>query len=485
MACRSGRGPDDLAPPWRVTAIAGSCSPMRQPRTACRRSPPTPCGSRSPRTAASSRSPRSAAPASIPPPARRLSESKAVSFRDAIFEAVIHHAYHDPRLVIYGEENRDWDGAFAVYRGLTESLPYHRLFNAPISEGAIVGTAVGYAMEGGRPLVELDVLRLHGPGRRRDLQPALQVAGHVRRGPPDARRAPRQRGQQVRRPALAGLERHDGPHPRPQGGLPGHPLRRQGPHARRTLAGTDPVVFFESQRLYGVTEWFQQEVPADHVHRAPRRPGGQAPRHDLTILTVGSTLYRAVEAADRLQKEFGLSAELIDARSLVPFDYAPVLESVQENRPDPARLRRLRRGAAISTPWPPPSRSCAFDDLDAPVVVVGAQNWITPAAEHGGPLLPAAELAPGCHPHPAPTPARVSADDRLLARGAAAGRTRGGLRALPIAIVDCRLKTDSPNGVRTDGQCPDTDDPIAQLLKSRASRQTRPSEATSVRRNGA
>ena len=63
--------------------------------------------------------------------------------------------YVDPTLVAYGEENRDWGGAFAVYRGLTEALPYHRLFNSPISEGAIVGSAVGYALEGGRALVEL------------------------------------------------------------------------------------------------------------------------------------------------------------------------------------------------------------------------------------------------------------------------------------------------------------------------------------------
>jgi hypothetical protein len=44
---------------------------------------------------------------------------------------------HDPTVIAYGEENRDWGGAFAVYQGLTESLPYHRLFNSPISEGAI------------------------------------------------------------------------------------------------------------------------------------------------------------------------------------------------------------------------------------------------------------------------------------------------------------------------------------------------------------
>ncbi|HEX7511804.1 MAG TPA: thiamine pyrophosphate-dependent enzyme, partial [Candidatus Methylomirabilis sp.] len=58
-----------------------------------------------------------------PATGERLSESKAVSFRDAIFEAVIDRAYRDDRLIIYGEENRDWDGAFAVYRGLTECLP--------------------------------------------------------------------------------------------------------------------------------------------------------------------------------------------------------------------------------------------------------------------------------------------------------------------------------------------------------------------------
>ena len=58
-------------------------------------------------------------------------------------------------LVAYGEDNRGWGGAFAVYRGLTESLPYHRFFNTPISEAAIVASAVGYALCGGRVIAEL------------------------------------------------------------------------------------------------------------------------------------------------------------------------------------------------------------------------------------------------------------------------------------------------------------------------------------------
>ena len=80
---------------------------------------------------------------------------RAITFRDALFEAILHHFLHDPSLVAYGEECREWGGAFGVYRGLSDILPYNRLFNSPISEAAIVATAIGYAIEGGRSLVEL------------------------------------------------------------------------------------------------------------------------------------------------------------------------------------------------------------------------------------------------------------------------------------------------------------------------------------------
>ncbi|MBQ9544649.1 MAG: dehydrogenase, partial [Clostridia bacterium] len=84
-----------------------------------------------------------------------VSKNKAFNIRDGIFEAIVERFYTDPTTIAYGEDNRDWGGAFAVYRGLTEALPYHRFFNSPISESAIVGSAVGYAMAGGRAIVEL------------------------------------------------------------------------------------------------------------------------------------------------------------------------------------------------------------------------------------------------------------------------------------------------------------------------------------------
>ena len=84
-----------------------------------------------------------------------FSKNKIYQLRDGLFEAIIDKFYEDPTLVAYGEDNRDWGGAYAVYRGLTEAIPYHRFFNAPISESAIVGSAVGYAMCGGRVIAEI------------------------------------------------------------------------------------------------------------------------------------------------------------------------------------------------------------------------------------------------------------------------------------------------------------------------------------------
>ncbi|MBR4465898.1 dehydrogenase, partial [bacterium] len=84
-----------------------------------------------------------------------ISKMKVYNIRDAIFEAILDKFYVDPTLITYGEDVRDWNGAFGVYRGLTEALPYHRLFNAPIAESAICGTATGYGMAGGRVIVEL------------------------------------------------------------------------------------------------------------------------------------------------------------------------------------------------------------------------------------------------------------------------------------------------------------------------------------------
>lgn len=81
-------------------------------------------------------------------------------------EPILKKFYEDPTHIAFGEDVRDWGGAYAVYRGFTETLPYHRLFNSPISEAAIVGAAVGYAMSGGRVVAEIMYADFLGRARR-------------------------------------------------------------------------------------------------------------------------------------------------------------------------------------------------------------------------------------------------------------------------------------------------------------------------------
>jgi len=153
-----------------------------------------------------------------------VSKNKVYQYRDAIFEAVLDGFCTDPTLVAYGEENRDWGGAFAVYRGLTEMVPYHRLFNSPIAEGAIVGSAVGYAMSGGRALVELmyaDFLGRAGDEVFNQLPKWQAMSAGILKMPVVRARLSR---FEIWRPAFPGLDRTLRPHSRPEGCLSGHPL---------------------------------------------------------------------------------------------------------------------------------------------------------------------------------------------------------------------------------------------------------------------
>jgi 2-oxoisovalerate dehydrogenase E1 component len=99
------------------------------------------------------------------------------------------------------------------------------------------------------------------------------------------------------------------------------------------LTGTDPVIFFESQRIYDEPEHFAKGgVPTGKYEIPFGEPDIKKTGKDLTILTSGATLYRALEAAKTLEEKHGLSVEVIDARSIVPFNYDLVLASVKKTR---------------------------------------------------------------------------------------------------------------------------------------------------------
>ena len=102
--------------------------------------------------------------------------------------------------------------------------------------------------------------------------------------------------------------------------------------------------------------------------------------NDICILTIGATLYTAMKAADILSEKFGLSAEIIDARTLVPFNYTPVIESLKKTGKILLASDASSRGSFLKD-MAQNITELAFDYLDAPPVVVGSRNWITPAYE--------------------------------------------------------------------------------------------------------
>jgi 2-oxoisovalerate dehydrogenase E1 component len=309
-----------------------------------------------------------------------VSKARLFQLRDGIFEAVIDRFYKDPTIAAWGEENRDWGGAFAVYRGLTEALPYHRLFNSPISEGAIVGTAIGYGMCGGRVIAEImycDFLGRSGDEVFNQLPKWQSMSGNLIRMPVVIR--------------VSVGSKYGAQHSQDWSSLTGHipglkvvfpatPYDAKG-LMNSALQGTDPVIFFESQRIYDVGEMFHEPgVPEGYYEIPLGEPDIKKPGDDITILSIGATLYPVMKVADSLQQNYGLSAEVIDARTLVPFNYQPVIESVKKTGRILLTSDASSRGSFLKE-MAQTITELAFDYLDAPPVVVGSRNWITPAYE--------------------------------------------------------------------------------------------------------
>jgi len=311
---------------------------------------------------------------------QKLSKAKCIGIRDSLFEAIFDKFYTDPTLIAYGEENRDWGGAFAVYRGLTEALPYHRLFNSPISEGAIIGSAVGYALEGGRVLVELmycDFIGRAGDEIFNQLAKWQSMSGGLLKMPVVVRVSVGSKYGAQHSQDWSSMCAHI---PGLKVCFPATPYDAKG-LMYSALNGTDPVLFFESQRIYDEPEHFVKGGVPTGAYEVPFGvPDVKKVGKDLTILTIGATLYRAMETAKILEEKYGVSCELIDARSIVPFDYAKVLESVKKTRKILLCSDACERGSTLQT-FSATITRLAFDDLDAPPVVVGARNWITPADE--------------------------------------------------------------------------------------------------------
>ncbi|MBT5427006.1 MAG: dehydrogenase, partial [Bacteroidetes bacterium] len=321
---------------------------------------------------------------------KAFSKIKTYQLRDGLFEAIVDRFYKDPTLVAYGEENRDWGGAFAVYRGLTEALPYQRLFNSPIAEGAIVGTAIGYGMAGGRVIAEImycDFLGRSGDEVFNQLPKWQAMSGNLIKMPVVIRVSVGSKYGAQHSQDWSSLVAHI---PGLKVVFPATPYDAKG-LMNSALQGTDPVIFFESQRIYDIGELFHEGgVPEEYYEIELGEPDVKREGTDLTILSIGATLYNAIKAADMLEEKHGISTEIIDARSLVPFNYDKVIESVKKTGKILLTSDASSRGSFLKE-MAQTITELAFDELDAPPVVVGSRNWIIPAHELEDYLFPQPE----------------------------------------------------------------------------------------------
>lgn len=242
-----------------------------------------------------------------------------------------------------------------------------------------MGSAVGYAMSGGRVLAELmycDFLGRAGDEIFNQLPKWQAMSAGILKMPVVVRVSVGSKYGAQHSQDWTALCAHM---PGLKVVFPATPYDAKG-LMNAALNGTDPVVFFESQRIYDVGEMFHKGGVPEEVYEVPiGEPDIKRKGKDLTILTIGATLYRALEAAEQFE-QYGIDVELIDARTMVPFNYEPVIESVRKTGKIIISGDACERGSYLNDLARNINDLC-FDDLDAPAVVLGSRNWITPAFE--------------------------------------------------------------------------------------------------------
>ena len=315
------------------------------------------------------------ASASLPLPAR--DGEGRISYRDALREALVLEMAGDARVIVYGEDVADYGGAFKLTKGLLEAFGRDRVFNTPISEAAICGTAVGAAILGLRPVVELMYMDFA-------LMASDQIANqaakwHFMSG-----------GQLevplVIRASVGAGKGYGGQHSQSLESLfthtpglvvlyPATPADAKGLLAS-AIRSRDPVLFVESQGLYGT----KGVVPEGEV----LTPIGVAriarPGTDVTLVGWGPAVPDLLTAAATLESDHERSAEIIDLRSLVPLDIETVLESVRRTGRCVVASQAVLGGSFVNE-IVARIQAEAFDFLDAPVGRIGAANGISPQAE--------------------------------------------------------------------------------------------------------
>lgn len=308
------------------------------------------------------------------PATRRMVET---TYREALREGLREALRADERVFLMGEDVGSYGGCFAVSLGLLEEFGPERIRDTPLSESVFVGAGIGAAIQGLRPIVEVMTVNFSLLALDQIMNNAASLL-HMSGGQYDVPLVIRMTTGAGRQLAAQHSHSLEGWYAH----IPG--LRIVTPatleDARGMLAGAladpDPVLLFEHGSLYPMKGELPEDAGAvDIDHAAVRRPGT-----DVSLITYGGMLARTLEAAEVLETE-GLSAEVVDLRTLRPLDDATIMDSVG----------RTHRAVVVDEGWRSGGLSAeivariqeqAFYDLDAPVERVCSAEVPMPYARH-------------------------------------------------------------------------------------------------------
>jgi 2-oxoisovalerate dehydrogenase E1 component len=296
-----------------------------------------------------------------------------LTYRDAIKEALLEEMRRDRRVIFYGEDVADYGGAFKATKGLLEAFGRERVFNTPISEAAICGTAVGCGMLGVRAVVELMYMDF-------TLMASDQISNQAAKW--HYMSGANATIPIVYRASVGGGKGYGGQHsqslesvfahiPGLYVAYPATPYDAKG-LLKTAIRDDNPVLFVESQLLYGVKGDVPEEAYCIPFGVADVKRAGT----DLTLVCWGPAVPDALQAAEELDRD-GTRVEVIDIRTLVPLDMETILASVRKTGRCVVASQCISIGS-FTGEIASRIMAEAFDYLDAPVARVGAANGIAP-----------------------------------------------------------------------------------------------------------
>jgi pyruvate dehydrogenase E1 component beta subunit len=295
-----------------------------------------------------------------------------VTYRQAVTQALADELEADERVILFGEDVAAAGGVFKATEGLQERFGPKRVLDTPISEQAIVGCAIGAAIRGLNPVIEImfadfagvcfDQLANELPKYRYMTDGQVSVGLTVRLANGAGGGFGAQHSQSVENWFLSiiGLKIVTPATPADAYAL-----------LRAAIRDPNPVLFFEHKNLYNTTGELEAEVPATIGKAAIAREGS-----DITLVASQLMRYRALEAAELLAAE-GVSAEVIDPRTMVPFDLETVGASVNKTN----RLicvQECPRGGSWGATLVAALMAEQFESFDAPPILVGGDETPIP-----------------------------------------------------------------------------------------------------------